>query len=135
MNPASLFTYLEDIFSYELIYHLLYHLNVKFLLGIPKFASLRLRNNITIIQTLHIMLKYARAVTIMLRKDYIEKRWYHRPLWMILRKRLLHSFRRMSDSPYYIYMMSSVWSLVLPKKIAEEFYMVSSITKKTIYSY
>ena len=26
--------------------------------------------------------------------------------------------------------MSSVWSIVLPKKLAEEFYMVSSIAKK-----
>ena len=50
---------------------------------------------------------------------------------IILRKRLLHSFRMMSDSPYYINIYNEFCKVSsITKKLAEEFYMVSSITKK-----
>ena len=53
---------------------------------------------------------------------------------IILRKRLLHSFRMMSDSPYYMYIYNRFCEVSsITKKLTEEFYMVSSITKKNLF--
>ena len=49
---------------------------------------------------------------------------------IIFRKRLLHSFKLMSDFPNYIYNEFCMVYSITKKKLAEEFYMVSSITKK-----
>ena len=91
----------------------------------PELASLRWRNDITIMQTCHIMQKYERDLRIMRKnrkRSYWENVFYTASEWCL------------TPLITYIYNEFCKVSSII-KKLAEEFYMVSSITKKTIYSY